>query len=100
MCSVKDRMAGTTENASSDLYKQNESFICVALCLGKVFFFKEKKIVYSMERLAVRAVNVSGDGSKSKIFEKQKLCIEREKKVYYKTSPKKILEREKIKMIN
>jgi hypothetical protein len=43
LCSEKDRMAGTAENVSSDLYKQNESVICVALCLGKVFFLKEKK---------------------------------------------------------
>ena len=45
-------------------------------------FLREKKIVYSMERLAVRAENVSGDGSKSKIFEKQILCIESEKMVF------------------
>ena len=43
LCSEKDRMAGTAENVSSDLYKQNESFICVALCLGKVFSWKREK---------------------------------------------------------
>ena len=46
--------------------------------LRESFFFKEKKIVYSMERLAVRAVNESKAGI-GKIRSYLKKILEREK---------------------
>ena len=57
---------------------EKESFSCVILCLVKDFSRKRKKIFYSMERLAVRAVNESKAGI-GKIRSYQKKFLEREK---------------------
>ena len=57
---------------------------------NKYFALKEKKGLFNGE-IGGKSGNASGKAQKSKIFEKQILCIEREKKVYYKTSPKKFL---------
>ena len=64
------------------LYKRKKKVsVFLFLCLGKSCFWKRTKIVYSMERLAVRAVNESKAGiGKIRSYLKKFL---KEKKIVY-----------------